>query len=33
MKRKEANVQNRRLTWEDLEDGWDPDIPRINALF
>ena len=33
LKRKEANAQNRRLTLEDLEDGWDRGIPRINTLF
>ncbi|KAE9389653.1 hypothetical protein BT96DRAFT_959978 [Gymnopus androsaceus JB14] len=32
-RRKEANAQNRRLTLEDLEDGWDRGIPRINTLF
>ena len=33
MKRKEANVQNRHLTLEDLEDSWDGGIPCINTLF
>lgn len=33
LKRQEANVQNRRLTLEDLEDSWDRGIPRINTLF
>ena len=33
LKRQEANVQNRRLTPEDLEDSWDRGIPRINTLF
>ncbi|XP_055354030.1 uncharacterized protein LOC129599743 isoform X2 [Paramacrobiotus metropolitanus] len=33
LKRQEANVQNRRLTLEDLENSWDRGIPRINTLF
>jgi pre-mRNA-processing factor 8 len=33
MKRKQANAQNGRLTLEDLEDGWNRGIPRINTLF
>ncbi|CAI9112445.1 OLC1v1012897C1 [Oldenlandia corymbosa var. corymbosa] len=33
LKRQEAQAQNRRLTLEDLEDSWDPGIPRINTLF
>ncbi|CAF1810014.1 unnamed protein product [Brassica napus] len=33
LKRQEAQVQNRRLTLEDLEDSWDRGIPRINTLF
>ena len=33
LKRAEAQVQNRRLTLEDLEDAWDRGIPRINTLF
>ena len=33
LKRKEALLQNRRLTLEDLEDSWDRGIPRINTLF
>ncbi|KAJ2724945.1 Pre-mRNA-processing-splicing factor 8 [Coemansia sp. Benny D115] len=33
LKRQEANLQNRRLTLEDLEDSWDRGIPRINTLF
>ena len=33
MKHKEGNVQNWRLTLEDLEDSWDRGIPRINILF
>eukprot|EP01029_Cantina_marsupialis_P024439 TRINITY_DN628_c0_g1_i5.p1 TRINITY_DN628_c0_g1~~TRINITY_DN628_c0_g1_i5.p1 ORF type:complete len:2322 (-),score=828.59 TRINITY_DN628_c0_g1_i5:259-7224(-) len=32
-KRQEAAAQNRRLTWEDLDDTWDRGIPRINTLF
>ncbi|KAJ0640030.1 putative ribonuclease H-like superfamily, PROCN domain, RNA recognition motif, spliceosomal PrP8 [Helianthus annuus] len=33
LKRREALLQNRRLTLEDLEDSWDRGIPRINTLF
>jgi pre-mRNA-processing factor 8 len=33
LKRQEANVQNRRLTLEDLEDSWDRGVPRINTIF
>lgn len=33
LKRQEAQMQNRRLTLEDLEDSWDRGIPRINTLF
>ncbi|CAD8150018.1 unnamed protein product [Paramecium pentaurelia] len=33
LKRQEAQVQNRRLTLDDLEDSWDHGIPRINTLF
>ncbi|KAH9262817.1 hypothetical protein BASA82_000168 [Batrachochytrium salamandrivorans] len=33
LKRREAQVQNRRLTLEDLEDSWDRGLPRINTLF
>ena len=33
LKRQEAQVQNRRITLEDLEDSWDRGIPRINTLF
>ncbi|GBE78446.1 hypothetical protein SCP_0113350 [Sparassis crispa] len=31
MKRKEANLQNRRLTLEDLKDSWDRGTPWINT--
>jgi len=33
LKRQEANTQNRRLAYGDLEDSWDRGIPRINTLF
>lgn len=33
LKREEANMQNRRLSQEDLEDAWDRGLPRINTLF
>eukprot|EP01129_Flabellula_baltica_P001911 TRINITY_DN11807_c0_g1_i1.p1 TRINITY_DN11807_c0_g1~~TRINITY_DN11807_c0_g1_i1.p1 ORF type:complete len:2342 (+),score=510.21 TRINITY_DN11807_c0_g1_i1:47-7072(+) len=32
-KRQEANLENRRLTLQDLEESWDKGIPRINTLF
>lgn len=32
MKRKEADVQNRRLTLEDLDDKWDCTIPLVDTL-
>ncbi|KAK6589199.1 JAB PAD domain [Cryptosporidium xiaoi] len=33
LKRQHAQLQNKRLTLEDLEDSWDKGIPRINTLF
>ncbi|EEA07181.1 Mov34/MPN/PAD-1 family protein [Cryptosporidium muris RN66] len=33
LKRQQAQLQNKRLTLEDLEDSWDKGIPRINTLF
>ncbi|ESQ55973.1 hypothetical protein EUTSA_v10024184mg [Eutrema salsugineum] len=33
LKRQEAQIQNRRLALEDLEDSWDRGLPRINTLF
>ncbi|KAJ1607668.1 Prp8 [Cryptosporidium canis] len=33
LKRHHAQLQNKRLTLEDIEDSWDKGIPRINTLF
>ncbi|CAH6720476.1 pre-mRNA-splicing factor 8 [[Candida] jaroonii] len=33
IKRQEAMEQNRRLTFEDMENNWDRGIPRISTLF
>ncbi|KAH8583838.1 JAB PAD domain [Cryptosporidium sp. chipmunk genotype I] len=33
LKRQQAQLQNKRLTLEDIEDSWDKGIPRINTLF
>ena len=33
IKREEALSQNRRLTFEDMEENWDRGIPRISTLF
>lgn len=33
IKRQEAMEQNRRLTFEDMEENWDRGIPRISTLF
>ncbi|EGW33924.1 uncharacterized protein SPAPADRAFT_133535 [Spathaspora passalidarum NRRL Y-27907] len=33
IKRQEALDQNRRLTFEDMENNWDRGIPRISTLF
>ncbi|KAK6202977.1 NUC071 domain-containing protein [Scheffersomyces amazonensis] len=33
IKRQEAQEQNRRLTFEDMESSWDRGIPRISTLF
>ena len=31
--KQEADAQNRRFIFEDLEDSWDRGIPRVNTLF
>ena len=33
IKRQEAAEQNRRLTFDDMENNWDRGIPRISTLF
>ncbi|CAI5756086.1 unnamed protein product [Candida verbasci] len=33
IKRQEALEQNRRLTFEDMENNWDRGLPRISTLF
>jgi pre-mRNA-processing factor 8 len=33
IKRQEAALQNRRLTFEDMEASWDRGLPRISTLF
>ena len=33
IKRQEAIEQNRRLTFEDMENNWDRGLPRISTLF
>lgn len=33
IKRQEAQEQNRRLTFEDMEASWDRGLPRISTLF
>ncbi|RLV89289.1 Pre-mRNA-splicing factor 8 [Spathaspora sp. JA1] len=33
IKRQEAQDQNRRLTFEDMQSNWDRGIPRISTLF
>lgn len=33
IKRQEAIEQNRRLTFEDMEQNWDRGLPRISTLF
>ncbi|ODQ79585.1 hypothetical protein BABINDRAFT_171747 [Babjeviella inositovora NRRL Y-12698] len=33
IKRQEALTQNRRLTFEDMEENWDRGLPRISTLF